>query len=406
MVFDPAALDNAFSSVILAMKGTQKSHLRDPIRFRQIIVERQRDRTLIIDSILSRFSEQGTTEFTRRLTRIPKKPGGPPERPISLFKFEDRVVIRSLLDTIWPILEPQIVPSVSYCTFKKGGIHPSRGISEAAKALGALRKRDHPHIFESDIKSFFDRIDRETLLGITAELLGDSSVNELVRALLYAETLLDSRFTDWGELSEKSSLGIPQGAALSPLLACVYLSSFDLEMKAAGYQMIRYVDDLVIVGSKDECLEAEEKARTLLAGQLGLDLHPDPVKTKHICPTDTLVFLGHEIDPEGRLRPSDKRKRRVAEQVYKTICGHRGDFTYVHGLPRADQSVVVAQLTGNLMNYFRSMSHCEWSARDYEEVAQYVVGALRSRGLAPNRLSKQLRKATRHWPTAFVEALP
>jgi RNA-directed DNA polymerase len=41
--------------------------------------------------------------------------------------------------------------------------------------------------------------------------------------------------------------GAPQGAVISPLLSNLYLHSVDVAMAAAGFFMVRYADDFLIL---------------------------------------------------------------------------------------------------------------------------------------------------------------
>lgn len=405
-VFERKALETAFISVLDAMRSAQRAHVRDPVAHKQKIQDHRDRRSETIDRIIARHEAEGTLRFTRFVTKIPKVPGGKAERPISLFSFEERIILRSLLDVVWPLLEVQIIPSVSYCTFRKeGGLHPERGIAKAVQAISEERRGRSYHIFETDIKAFFDRIDRVKLLEQATSILQDDTLTEILRAMLYAETIFDKRYADDSPV-EVSEHGVPQGAALSPLLACTYLSPFDKHMESNGFKMYRYVDDLVILGTEDECSQAELVCTDILKSEFGLDVHPDPAKTKQVQPSEVLIFLGHEIHSDGTLKPSPKRRTRVANHVYKTICGYKGDYGLIKGLPGANQSEVVDKLSGYLLGYFGNMSHCDWTYADYAEVAGYITGALKSRGLQVNRLSNGLRKASKKWPPKFLEALP
>lgn len=405
-VFDRKALETAFDSVLEAMRSAQRAHVRDPAAHKRKIQNHRDRRSEMLDRIITRHEGEGTLRFTRFVTKIPKVPGGTAERPISLFSFEERIILRSLLDIVWPLLEVQIVPSVSYCTFRKlGGLHPERGIAKAVQTISEERRGHGYHIFETDIKAFFDRIDRVKLLDQATSILNDDSLTEILQAMLYAETEFDKRFADDSPV-EADELGVPQGAALSPLLACTYLSPFDKHMESNGFKMFRYVDDLVILGTEAECRQAECLCRDILKSEYGLDVHPDPTKTKHVQPNEALIFLGHEIYPDGILKPSPKRRTRVANHVYKTICGYKADYGLIKGLPGANQDDVINKLSGYLLGYFGNMSHCNWTVTDYAEVVGYITGALKSRGLQMNRLSKGLRKASKKWPPEFLEALP
>ena len=93
--------------------------------------------------------------------------------------------------------------------------------------------------------------------------------------------------------------GVPQGGVLSPLLANFYLAPFDRTMVAAGYQLVRYVDDLVVLTkSREEAELAYALCRDTLAG-LGLTIHAIDIKdgkgrVKHaiVNPNESFDFLG------------------------------------------------------------------------------------------------------------------
>jgi retron-type reverse transcriptase len=61
---------------------------------------------------------------------------------------------------------------------------------------------------------------------------------------------------------------------LSPLLANIYLHAFDEEMTQAGYALVRYADDFVVMCLDcDQALLALHSADALLAAR-GLRLNP------------------------------------------------------------------------------------------------------------------------------------
>jgi RNA-directed DNA polymerase len=89
--------------------------------------------------------------------------------------------------------------------------------------------------------------------------------------------------------------GTPQGGALSPLLANIYLHPFDLALTSQGVRLVRFVDDFVIMCAS----QAEaERALTLAQQQLAtlrLTLHPE--KTQIASYADGLAFLGQALAP-------------------------------------------------------------------------------------------------------------
>ena len=89
--------------------------------------------------------------------------------------------------------------------------------------------------------------------------------------------------------------GTPQGGALSPLLANIYLHPFDLALTSQGLRLVRFVDDFVIM-----CASQAEAERALLLAQqqlatLRLTLHAE--KTQIASYADGLAFLGQALAP-------------------------------------------------------------------------------------------------------------
>jgi superfamily II DNA/RNA helicase len=69
--------------------------------------------------------------------------------------------------------------------------------------------------------------------------------------------------------------GVPQGAVISPLLSNIYLHPFDQEMTKAGYALVRYGDDcLVLSPTRDAAIQALKTATTILQ-QVRLRLNPE-----------------------------------------------------------------------------------------------------------------------------------
>lgn len=91
--------------------------------------------------------------------------------------------------------------------------------------------------------------------------------------------------------------GAPQGGALSPLLANIYLHPFDLAMTSHGMRLVRFMDDLVIMCATHE--EAE-RALELTCRQLAtLRLQLNEAKTRVAAYAEGLEFLGQALAPRA-----------------------------------------------------------------------------------------------------------
>jgi RNA-directed DNA polymerase len=115
--------------------------------------------------------------------------------------------------------------------------------------------------------------------------VADNRVIDLVAKFLKAEIL------DGQEHWEPES-GVPHGAVISPLLINLHLNELDHMMAAAGFEMTRYADDLVI-----QCKTLTEAALAKVAAwtsERGLTLHPTKTKIVDV-EVDGFEFLGYRF---------------------------------------------------------------------------------------------------------------
>ena len=119
-------------------------------------------------------------------------------------------------------------------------------------------------------------------------------------------------------LNRPRKIGIIQGSPLSPLLANIYLHSFDKAMTRAGIPLVRYADDLLLLcRSEGRARYALSHAQKQLAT---LKLRSNPKKTKIARFDDGIEFLGHVFDSEGCYQPiPDSRKKIIQNRVRHTL---------------------------------------------------------------------------------------
>jgi RNA-directed DNA polymerase len=139
---------------------------------------------------------------------IPKPDGR--QRPLGIAALEDEIVQRAVVEVLNAIYEEDFL-GFSY------GFRPGRSQHDAldALAVGITRTRVN-WILDADIRNFFDTVSHEWLIRFVEHRIGDRRMVRLIRKWLKVGVMED------GEV-KASTVGTPQGAVISPLLANIYL---------------------------------------------------------------------------------------------------------------------------------------------------------------------------------------
>ena len=282
-----------------------------------------------------------------RRVYIPKADGR--QRPLGVAALEDKVVQQAVVTILNEIYEVDF-KGFSY------GFRPGRSPHQALDALsvGLHRKRVN-WVLDADIRGFFDNMNHGWTVKFIEHRVGDSRIVRLIQKWLKAGV------SEEGQWSE-TTVGTPQGAVISPLIANVYLHYvFDLwieawrEKVARGDVIVaRYADDLVVgFESRTEAERFLSAFRERLA-KFGLELHPEK--------TRLIEF--------GRFAALNRAQRGESKPETFTFLG----FTHYCGKRRKDGAFTVWRTTAKKRMAAKLLSiKTELSRRRHESKAS--VGA-------------------------------
>jgi group II intron reverse transcriptase/maturase/CRISPR-associated endonuclease Cas1 len=227
-----------------------------------------------LDRMVRAIRDGAFTPGSLRGARIPKKASG--WRYLAIPSATERVLQRAVQQTLDSDIDALFEDS-SYA-FRKG-----RSVGRGASAMERARAKGMKWVLDADITSFFDNVDWGRLEIRLRGLLGNDPVIPVIMSWMRAPVVLNGkRF--------RRTRGLPQGSPLSPLLANLYLDELDEHLAGAGFAVVRYADDFVVLcRDPDAARIARDEVVTELT-HLGLTLNED--KTRITSFDEGFNFLG------------------------------------------------------------------------------------------------------------------
>jgi len=311
------------------------------------------------------------------------KPGKQEKRPLGIPAIMDRVIQECVRIVIEPICEAQFFKH-SY------GFRPMRG---ADMALGRLQdivhKTGYHWAVEGDISKYFDTINHRKLINKLWSMgICDRRVLVIITRMLKAGVM--------NEIAV-NPMGTPQGGIISPLLANVYLNSFDrwiskqwVDKKTRTHYadqdckiralkkshlmpayLIRYADDWVLI---TDTKEHAERWKGLITKYLSEKLHLQLSQEKTVI-TDIrkkpIHFLGFEYKVvKGNSRTGYVTKTQPdAERLKEKVRELRKEIRALRKIP--DRNMLVHKV--NLVNskvrgtleYYKGTTHVNVAMAKY-----------------------------------------
>jgi len=202
---------------------------------------------------------------------IPKSDGR--QRPLGIAALEDKLVQRAVVEVLNAIYEVDFL-GFSY------GFRRGRSQHNALDALAVgIHRRKVNWVLDADIRGFFDAIDHGWIRKFVEHRIADRRILRLIQKWLSAGVLENGAKT-------VETVGSPQGATISPLLANVYLHYvFDLWVEkwrrchARGdVIVVRYADDIILGFQYESDAYGFRTALGRRMAKFGLELHPDKTR--------------------------------------------------------------------------------------------------------------------------------
>lgn len=227
-----------------------------------------------------------------RMVEIPK-PGGKGARVLGVPSVADRIAQTVAAMALEPEVEKIFHPD-SY------GYRPRKS---ALDAVGACRERcwRTDWVIDLDIKGFFDNLDHDLVLKAVAHHTDQRWI------LLYVRRWLKAPLQRPDGTLVARDRGSPQGSAISPLLANLFMHyAFDAWMarEFPAVRFERYCDDVVVhCRSEEQARLVRDAIARRLAECGGLQLHPEKTRIVY-CKDDTrrgpyghtsFTFLGYRF---------------------------------------------------------------------------------------------------------------
>lgn len=311
-----------------------------------------------------------------RRTWIPKA-GSREKRPLGIPTVRDRIVQTALRSVLEPIFERDFAEH-SY------GFRPKRGCKDALRRVDALLHGGYVHVVDADLRRYFDTIPHGRLMKQVETKIADGRVLEWLRSFL-EQKVMD---TAEGWTPEE---GTPQGAVISPLLSNLYLDPLDHEMSAAGYEMVRYADDFVILcRTESEAREALRRVQEWVK-KAALTLHPDKTRIVDAGREGGFDFLGYHFE-RGRRWPSRKSLGKLKDAMRVKTKRTNGQSL----------TCLVSAVNRSLKGWYEYFKHSHRTP--FREIDGWMRGRLRSI-LRKRRGGRGRGRGRDHqrWPNAFFE---
>jgi group II intron reverse transcriptase/maturase len=344
-----------------------------------------------------------------RAVDIPKTGGG--VRTLGVPTVADRIAQTAVAMVLEPGMEQVFHPD-SY------GYRPKRS---ALDAVDACRQRcwRYDWVLDLDIQAFFDTVPHEPILKAVAHH------TDLPWVLLYVRRWLAAPMQHPDGSLVARDRGTPQGSAISPLLANVFMHyAFDAWLRREQPQITfeRYCDDVIVHCVSEKQAKFLRRLITDRLRRFGLTLHPEKTRIVHCWQTGRpqapgrhpveFTFLGYTFRPRYA-RKNDGGwlvgflpavSKAAMKSMSRVIRGWRlGRCT---GLTFGGIATMINRVVAGWINYYgrfyKSRLISFLQERINPHLVKWAMRKFKHLHRSPVKARKRLARIAEKWPSLFV----
>jgi hypothetical protein len=225
-------------------------------------------------------------------------------RVISIPTIKDRIVLYAIKEILHEIF-PECVNNQLVNT----------KIKELA---GVILNKETGGIIKIDLKGFYDSINQQILFDkIKAKIKSDFFFLLIEKAI--TNPTVPKKYAKGDKDTYYQYLGIPQGLAISNILANIYLNDFDNKISQECEYYYRYVDDILLVCNENKNKDLYTKIKNDLQ-RIGLNLNSEKTKTLKIH--ETFDFLGYKIGKHALSIRVESIQKHI-DSLFALLCNYK-----------------------------------------------------------------------------------